>query len=74
MLIGYGYEELFLGQKTPDMTDSTPFWMVCCIQCWHMTRYATQEFISRAFEATGQPLWDHRELEKQAAREQQRAD
>ena len=71
--IGYGQGEMFAGHKTGGLVLSYPFWAVCCTRCGHMTQYASQEFIARAYEATVQQLRSEQErLAKEAERQQKR--
>jgi hypothetical protein len=73
VLVGYGQGEMFLGHKTSGQIHSYPFWAACCTQCGHMTHYATQEFIAKAFEATTQQqMREQQELLKRAEHEQKR--
>ena len=73
VVVGYGQGEMFLGHKIGGVVHSYAFWAVCCTRCGHMTQYADQEFIARAFEATTQQLWSEQErLAEEAAREQKR--
>ncbi len=71
--VGYGQGEMFLGHKRSGVVHSYSFWAVCCTRCGHMTQYAPQEFIAKAFDATKQQqMQEQQESEKRAELEQKR--